>query len=203
MSTEMMMVCNGRALVPATEHDYAVMREAYKIGQAVKTVCVKQTGRSLQHHRLYFGGLIGLVKDYWVPESGLIQPIEQRAVKRVMDYLYRNGLSPEALGNLNTSYMQDWQSSRASKMAAPIPASSAQIHKWVKTECGYYDVVRLPDGSLIKEPKSINFRTMNQDDFNVFYKAAFTVCWNFVLSRHFGSEADADNAINRMLDMAA
>jgi len=44
---------------------------------------------------------------------------------------------------------------------------------------------------------------MTQAEFNEFYRAAFGVCWRLVLSRHFECEADAENAINRMLDMAA
>lgn len=203
MSTELMMVCNGRALVPATEHDHALMRATYKIGQKVKTECKKQTERSYQHHKLYFGGLIGLVKDYWEPETGLIQPIERRVVDSLLHYLKRHNISNQAIDTLGNGFLHDLQRRRALKMTAPMPASTAQIHRWIKLECGYFDVVRLPDGSLEREAKSISFAKMTQAEFNEFYKNAFSVAWRFVLSRHFDNEADAENAINRMLDMAA
>lgn len=200
---ELMMICNGRALVPATEHDHALMRANYKIGQAVKTETKRQYDRSLQHHRLYFGGLLGLVKDYWEPETGLIQPIERRVVDSLLHYLKRHNISNQAIDTLGNGFLHDLQRRRALKMTAPMPVSTAQIHRWIKLECGYFDVVRLPDGSLDREAKSISFAKMTQTEFNEFYKAAFSVAWRFVLSRHFECEADAENAINRMLDMAA
>lgn len=205
MSVDMMMVCNGRALVPATEHDYAIMRQTYRIGQVIKTETKRQADRSLQHHRLYFGGLIGLVKDYWEPQTGLVHPAEVRTAASFCHYLQSKGiaLSPEQSQALQQDYLQRLTQKRAAKLINPMPASTAEIHRWIKIECGYYDVVRLPDGTIEKKAKSISFAKMTQAEFNEFYKAAFGVCWRFVLSRHFECEADAENAINRMLDIAA
>ena len=205
MSVDMMMVCNGRALVPATEHDYAIMRQTYRIGQVIKTETKRQADRSLQHHRLYFGGLIGLVKDYWEPQTGLVHPAEVRTAASFCHYLQSKGiaLSSEQSQALQQDYLQRLTQKRAAKLINPMPASTAEIHRWIKIECGYYDVVRLPDGTIEKKAKSISFAKMTQAEFNEFYKAAFGVCWRFVLSRHFECEADAENAINRMLDMAA
>lgn len=205
MSTEMMMICDGRALVPATEHDHALMRATYKIGQKVKTECKKQTERSYQHHKLYFGGLIGLVKDYWEPQSGLVHPAESITVRNFCAYLQQKGiaLSANQINALHDDFFDALNQKRAAKLINPVPASTTEIHHWIKVQCGYYDVIRLPDNSLEKKAKSISFVKMTQAEFNEFYKVAFGVCWRFVLSRHFGTEADADNAINRMLDMAA
>lgn len=205
MSNEMMMVCTGRALVPATEHDHEKMRAAYKINQKVKTECKRQTERSYQHHKLYFGGLIGLIKDYWEPQTGLVHPAEIKAVATFCEQLRNNriALSNEQIDALVNSYVAEVSAKRAKKMINPTPASTTEIHRWLKIECGYYDVVRYPDGSFTKKPKSISFAKMSQTEFNEFYKAAFSVAWRFVLSRHFECEADAENAINRMMDMAA
>lgn len=205
MSVDMMMVCNGRALVPATEHDYAIMRQTYRIGQVIKTETKRQADRSLQHHRLYFGGLIGLVKDYWEPQTGLVHPAEARTAASFCHYLQTRGidLSTEQSQALQQDYLQRLTQKRAAKLINPVPASTAEIHRWIKIECGYFDVVRLPDGTIEKKAKSISFAKMTQAEFNEFYKAAFGVCWRFVLSRHFNNEVEAENAINRMLDMAA
>jgi hypothetical protein len=54
-------------------------------------------------------------------------------------------------------------------------------------------------GGLKKKALSINFNAMDQYEFNDFYKAAFSVCWQFILSRTFESEGQADNAINQLL----
>ncbi len=201
----LMMVCNGSALVPATQHDHELMRTFYKTGQAIQTHATPQSLRSLQHHRLYFGGLIGLMKDYWEPQSGLIHPAESQTAASFCRYLQAQGiaLTPEQSKALQRDYLQNLSISRAAKLINPIPASTAEIHRWIKIECGYFDLIRLPDGSVEKDAKSIGFSKMSQAEFSEFYKAAFGVCWRFVLSRHFPSQADAEMAIERMLSMAA
>jgi hypothetical protein len=40
---------------------------------------------------------------------------------------------------------------------------------------------------------------MDQYEFNDFYKAAFNVCYRFILSRTFENEDQADSAINQLL----
>jgi hypothetical protein len=40
---------------------------------------------------------------------------------------------------------------------------------------------------------------MDQDQFNDFYKAAFNVCWRFILSRAFEDDNQAQNAIDQLL----
>ena len=203
MSQDLMVIRAPNGLVPATERDRENLSASYKMGQAVKVVTVKQSARSLQHHRLYFGGLLGLVKDYWEPQTGLTNPIEQRTVASFCAFLQSRGVSLTAAKALEAEYLHHLTQHRASRMITPIPATIDEIHEWVKVEAGYFDVIRLPDGSLHRKPRSTSFGRMCQEEFNVFFKAAFNVCWKFVLSQHFGSEDEAQNAINRMLEMAA
>jgi len=40
---------------------------------------------------------------------------------------------------------------------------------------------------------------MSQDEFGVFYKAAFSVVWRFILSRAFEDDNQAQNAIDQLL----
>lgn len=201
--TELMMICNGRALVPATEHDHALMRANYKIGQAVKTETKRQADRSLQHHRLYFGGLIGLIKDYWEPEVRLINRTEERTASAFCAYLQlKTALTTEQVQALKDDFLAGLSESRAERFT-PLQPSNKDINEWIKIQAGYFDLVVCADGTVVKKAKSISFAKMTQTEFNEFYKAAFSVAWRFVLSRHFECEADAENAINRMLDMAA
>lgn len=202
---ELMMIRTNQGLVPATEHDHALMRASYKVGQAVKTTVKQQSSRSLQHHKLYFGGLIGLVKDYWEPQTGLTNPVEAKTAQAFCGYLRSTGinLTDANIDALVSGYLQNLSNRRAAKMINPVPASALEIHRWIKLECGYFDLIRNPDGSLERKPKSISFAKMSQSEFNEFFKLAFGVCWRFVLSGHFDTEADAENAINRMLDIAA
>ena len=203
--SSLMMVCNGSALLPATAHDQELMRSLYKTGQVLQTNAKPQSLRSLQHHRLYFGGLIGLMKDYWEPQSGLIHPAESQTAASFCRYLQSKGiaLSDEQSQALQYDYLQTLSQARSDNLISPVPNSSAEIHRWIKIECGYFDLVRLPDGSLEKSAKSIRFNEMTQTEFNEFYKSAFGVCWRFVLSRHFSSPHQAQEAIERMLALAA
>ena len=72
------------------------------------------------------------------------------------------------------------------------------LHEWIKIEAGHFEYAMTPNG-VTKKALSINFNAMDQDQFNDFYKAAFNVCWRFILSRTFEDERQADNAISQIL----
>ena len=201
---EAMVVRTSNGLVAATSIDTEILA-SFKFGKAVRVSLVNQSERSLQHHRLYFGGLIGLIKDYWEPQTGLVNSVEVRTAAQFCSYLQRKGvaLTNEQSAALQQDYLQDLSKRRAGKLISPTPASTDEIHQWIKIECGLFYVIRLPNGDMQRNAKSISFGKMDQAEFNKFYKAAFGVAWRFVLSQPFSNEAEAENAINRMLEMAA
>ena len=186
-------------LVPATEHDRDVINRLYKQGKAVAVDLAKQSDRNLQHHKKYFGGLIGLIKDYWTPQAGLLNNTEIRTADSFCLYLQsKTGLTAEQCQALKDDYLRSLKGHRAERIV-PLPASTEEIHDWIKMEAGYFKVIELPDGTIRKEPLSISFTKMSQEDFDLFYRKAFNVCWNFVLSRHFETQEEAENAANMLL----
>lgn len=50
-------------LLPLTEYDEAV-KGGLKTGKAYKVKITEQSNRSLQHHRLFFGGLLPFAFQY-------------------------------------------------------------------------------------------------------------------------------------------
>jgi len=68
-----LMLVKGQdgALRPASAADQDHMGK-FKTGQAVRVSVTQIKSRSLQHHRLYWGGLIELAMDYWEPTGGLV-----------------------------------------------------------------------------------------------------------------------------------
>ena len=74
------------------------------------------------------------------------------------------------------------------------------VHKWLVVEAGYFDVLDTPEG-LFKIPRSISFKSMDQNEFNHFYKSVFNVAWRHVLSAEFKDEAEAETAINLLQSM--
>lgn len=170
-----------------------------KVGQAVKIQVTKQNARSLPHHRLFFGGLLPLAFDYWHPAGGIISPKERDVViwiaKRLDKFAGNKGIivkaADEALNLL------------AKKRAEKLPVIEKDIdsfRRWLTIEAGYFNICVTPAG-VVKEPKSISFASMDQNEFNAFYQACFTVCWNMILCNRFSSEDEAQQAIDQLLSL--
>jgi len=199
MSAEITLVrCQDGSLRPITQHDLDLVR-AWKVGQGVRIKATTLHARSLQHHKLYFGGLLALAFDYWEPTGGLITPSEKGTLNRFADWLDRKGGNSGAVRRACAAFLSELRDSRAQRIEAPEKSLEA-LHRWVKVEAGYFVYEQSPAG-IRKEPLSINFNSMGQDEFNEFYKAAFSVVWKMILSRVFENENHAEEAINQLLAM--
>lgn len=196
MPIEIMMVPVKHAMVPATDHDAEQMK---LIKGPTKFSAVKQSARSLQHHRLYWGGLLRLTFDYWEPDTGLLSPSEIATLDKFSRWLDAQSGQTGAISTACELFKCELIQSRASKIETPQKSIQA-LHDWVKVEAGHFDLVMTPVG-IKKNPRSINFNAMGQEEFNEFYKRAFSVCWRFVLSRTFESEQEAENVINQLMMM--
>tara|TARA_R110000772_G_C13310322_1_gene440469 strand:+ start:46284 stop:46880 length:597 start_codon:yes stop_codon:yes gene_type:complete len=186
------------SFLPATEDDQELSKK-WRVGKAVKFKATQQSDRSLQHHRLYFGGLLKLAFDYWEPEGGLLTPSELATLDKYNKFLCGFGGNEDALTNARNVFTEQLTQSRAGKIQAPEKSKEA-LHEWVKIEAGWCELEQTPRG-IRKIAKSINFNAMPKEEFEEFYKAAFSVCWRFILSRTFTQESEADNAINCLIQM--
>lgn len=186
------------SLRPVTASDADSLNQ-YKVGQAVRIQITKQKNRSLPHHRLFFGGLLPFAFDYWQPAGGVISPKERDVViwiaKRLDKFAGNKGVivtaAEEALNLL------------AKKRAEKLPVIDKDIdsfRRWLTIEAGYFNICVTPAG-VVKEPKSISFARMDQDEFNAFYKACFNVCWNMILCNRFASKDEAQQAIDDLLSL--
>ena len=183
---------------PSSVHD-SEMASKYKLGQAIKFTAVRQSPRSLKHHQKYFAGLLKMSFEYWEPRGGLLTPTERQTLKKFGSYLGKHGGNEYALQRAADAFLNDLEESRSKHIETPTKSFTA-FHSWVKMEAGYHELQDTPTG-VRKVAKSINFNSMSQEDFNDFYKAAFDVCWKFVLSRSFNNEMEAEEAINKLLAM--
>lgn len=189
------LVKTEHGLVPMYDHDREKFN-ALKIGQAYRMDLKQMKPRSVQHHRLYWGGLIKLAMDYWQPKGGLICKQEKVTLYNVIKFYESQGLDSKPLRELFNAYLSDEVSKRSREIEA-IHKDEGELHEWIKQEAGYFSWYDTPTG-LVKKTKSINFNAMGQDEFNVFYKRAFNVVWNMILSKTFNSEQEAHNAINQL-----
>lgn len=199
MPHDMMLIkSDSRSFSPATDADRELM-SGWKIGHAMTVKATQANRRSLKHHRMYWGGLLTLAMDYWEPEGGLIGATEKKTLDMFALWLDRNGGNSGAIRNAAIVFMNDLAQSRSQRIQTPEKSIEA-LHRWVKVEAGYFEYEITPAG-VRKIPLSINFNAMDQDEFNRFYKAAFSVVWKFILSRNFENEGQAEHAISILLSM--
>jgi hypothetical protein len=197
MSVEITLVrCQDGSLRPVCEYDQDLVR-TWKIGQAVKVKATKVNARSLQHHKLYFGGLLKLAFDYWTPETGLITPSEKGTLHKFADWLEVKGGSTGSIRRACAVFLSELSVSRAERIECPTKSLRA-LHRFVKVEAGYFEYELTPAG-LRKHALSINFNSMKQEEFAEFYKSAFSAVWRLILSRTFENEAQAQNAVDQLL----
>jgi hypothetical protein len=186
------------SLRPATEAD-AELLAGWKVGQGVKVEAKQVSVRSLQHHKLFFGGLLKLTMDYWEGNGNLVTDQEIKTLKRFAVWLDEKSGSSGALNEACRTFLNETNRSRKKKVEAPGKSMEGLL-VWLKLKIDHAHLVSTPDGPR-KMPSSINFRSMGQDGFNEFYKRAFSFCWQYVLSQTFESEEEAENAINQMASM--
>ena len=204
MSIELTTIKVAGNLVPATDADKEAL-SGVKNGQALRVSLVRVSDRSARNQRLYWGGLIRLVADYWEPSSGLVSSYDKKVMGGLIDWIASQGKKTDAISALINLYLTD----RAERIKAKLPEDAAaaatlqSIHEWLKEEAGFYDVVLTPTG-VKKRIKSINFNAMpTEAEFNQFYKRVFSVAWRFVFSKaNFESEQQALDLALQMSQMS-
>ncbi len=188
---------NG-SLHPATQHDHEIF-ETLKLNQPYHVEIKQWSQRSLQHHKLYWSGLVGLIAHYWTPTGGLISKAEKDILKGVSRFVEAQWGDSGPVNEVFKAYLEDLKQKRSETISLGEPDKQA-IHDFIKEEAGYFKWVQGP-GGLRKELLSINFNALSQEEFNVFFKRAFNVAWNFILSRHFESKEQMKNAVDQLQSM--
>ncbi len=198
MATKIMMVkAQDGSLRPATEYD-AEQLKRIKTGQAVNMEMARQTDRSLKHHRLFFGGFLPTVFEYWQPEGGLIAQNEIEVVDWVTKRIDRLLGMGGQIHNMGKEALKALAVGRAEKVGQVPYKDINGLRDWLAREAGHYDLLDTPAG-FTKKVKSISFARMSQDEFNDFYKRVFNVAWSMVLSKTFSSEAEAQAAVDHLM----
>jgi len=197
MAIEVMLV-KGQdgSLRPASAADQEHMGK-FKTGQAVRVTVTQIKARSLQHHRLFFGGLIALAMDYYEPPGGLITPAERQTLVRFAAWLDRQGGNTGSIRRAQEAYLADLEQRRAKRIDAPHKSQDALL-EWLKLEVGHFDLLMTPRG-VVRRTRSINFNAMSQDEFADFYRRCFSVIWRFILSQVFSTEDEAQQAVDLLL----
>ncbi len=179
--------------------------EHYEVNEAINVTVTAQNNRSLAHHRLFFGGLIELMKQYCDYSGGLIKTSEIELIELFVNFLTQKvpflRQRKDKLMDLGRRFLQHVAMKRAEKITLTEPTEeqkTEQILRYIKDELNMFDLVPSASG-YERSYHSISFAKMSQERFNEFYKAAFTVCWNRILSSKFDDEAQAQKAIDQLM----
>ncbi|PSU69826.1 hypothetical protein C9J22_13185 [Photobacterium phosphoreum] len=182
----------GGALVPLTDDDKNFI-DKKRVGTVLE--CDFKTLRNPMFHRKYFA-LLNLGFDYWNPTGGTVSPAERGLLMRFVRMLAQYGGEERILQEMASGYLDHLSVHRAQ---LETEKSFEAYRKWVIVEAGWYDQVVLPNGSILREAKSIRFAKMDDVEFSELYQASFGVLWNSILNSYFGDEQEVELAVNRLL----
>lgn len=190
---ELSFIKTNIGLVPHTEHDKEIYNR-WKLG-AVIIGNFKEI-RNPQFHRKLFS-LFNLAFDYYEPSSGVLTADEKRIATKIFMTLDNHNNKNGFFINYGREFLRAESEDRRATIET-IEKAFEPFRKWLIIEAGFFDVVIVPRGT-VKEAKSISFASMGESEFGILYKSVLNVCWRFILSRTFSSEAEVENAADQLL----
>lgn len=179
---------------PCTDQDFEKC-VPYKLGSVIRVIAQKP--RNGTHHRKGMA-LLQLGFDYWEPSESYLTAgeryIADHIAKRLESIAGSSGVITEQINAIVSEVEQ-----ARFKNIGEVEKSFDAYRKDVTIKAGFYDVEMGVNG-IRKKAKSLSYSKMPQEDFSAWYKAVFSVIWKESLSRHFATEAEAESAINEMLN---
>ncbi|WP_320153014.1 DUF1367 family protein [uncultured Tolumonas sp.] len=188
----------GSILVPATPSDLELV-QAMPIGTFLELHATAK--RNPKFHRRFFA-LLNLGFDYWQPTGGSLSPQERYAVTKYNEFLVANGGNREVMLSAAEVFLNAWAGNRASRIVDIVKSFEA-YRRWAIVEAGFFTEMTMPNGRTHREPMSIKFSKMDELTFQELYKSVFNVLWRDILSRTFHSEAEVENTVNQLMELAA
>lgn len=186
--------------MPLTDADKEAI-ETIKQGQGFRVSLTKVSDRSIKHHKLYWGGLVQLVSDYWNPVGGIITEDEKAFCRFTVNLIASQGYDSKPIEQVLSMAIKQWADQKSSIAIDTEKTADRlyQIHQWLKKEAGYVDRIATPTG-IIEEVRSINFNAMpSEAEFNEFYKRVFSVAWRHIFSNNnFASQEEAEQLALQM-----
>lgn len=193
---ELSFIKTSNGLVPATEGDKETF-DKWKSGRVI-TGKFSQS-RNYEYHKRFFA-LMNLAFEYYEPTGGVLTMDEKRIAKKIFETMESYGNQDGTILAFGREFMKKLAEQRKSKIT-DIQKAFDPFRKEMIIEAGYFETVVTPTG-VKKVAKSISFSSMDELEFRELYKAVFSTLWRFVLSRHFSTEEEAENAARMMLEFA-
>jgi hypothetical protein len=172
------------------------------IGHVVKITPLRGK-RNLKFHRKFFV-LVNLGFEYWSPKMKLVSEPEEWIAFEVAKEFCEQAGQPELFEKYGKNIAQIAIDKMVRKRSSRIDPDGYKnidnFRKRVMIKAGFYELVTLPNGGIIKQPWSIAFHNMTQEQFNDVYKKCFDVIWYESLFQNFENEQEVENLINQLLN---
>lgn len=179
---------------PATEQDMEAV-QAFKVGDVIRVMAQKP--RNGRHHRKGFA-LLQLGFNYWEPPVSLLTAGERHMAQVIAERLDAMGGGSGVIVEQVAMIAKEMEDKRRDQIGE-LEKSFDAFRKDITIRAGFYEVEMSPNG-IQKRAKSLAFDKMPQEEFSKWYKAAFGVLWNMILSRHFPNEQEAEKAACQLLE---
>jgi len=176
---EIYLVKQGKALLPAADSDAEAIAKL-KNGFPYKASVTSP--RNYKFHKRAFA-LLNLAFSYWQPDT-LISEVESRTVENLGKYMKLHGVDAQAVELLSVGFMEHLKSARMEHESAK---DFNTFREYITVKSGFYVVVDTPAGRR-KIPKSISYASMDNADFESYYKSILNTCWAICLNSVFESQ---------------
>ena len=147
--------------------------------------------RNIKFHRKTFA-LLNLTFGFWEPDT-LISQVEVETVDKFRRYMAIHGITSEAIDALCHGFVKHIEQDR---QHYNVDKCFESFREWITIKSGYYNVVRTPSG-LKKVAKSISFAAMDGCDFDSYYRALLSACWELALHRVYENQEQLANELLR------
>lgn len=188
---------SNTTLIPASPDTGDFLHHIIKIGVVLHADFKKV--RNPEFHRLYFS-LLNLGFEYWTPTGGTISPDEKSLIRDYLGYLINLVAHDSIILEYETDYLKLVMKQRADRVT--LLKSFDAFRRWMAIQPGDFQLLQMPDGAIIKGPRSISFANMDDTEFAELYKVTLNVFWYFILNKTFSTPAVAENAASQLLSYA-
>jgi len=183
----------------ATNDDH---EKAKQLSGRVVAIKPQSKKRNLSFHKKFFA-LIRLGFQYWAPDISLVSEPEFAIAHAVARRFCALGGNPELYdvqGKEIADLLLKELGERREKALDIESYKCEEIYrKEVMIEAGFYELVHMPSGGVVKVPWSIAFDALSEEDFAKIYKGCHDVIWNKSLFQVFDDQSEMDRAIQQLM----
>ncbi|ENC6723379.1 DUF1367 family protein [Vibrio harveyi] len=176
--------------------------KAKQLSGRVVSIKPQSKSRNLGFHKKFFA-LIRLGFQYWSPDISLVSAPESAIAHAVAKRFCMLGGNPELYEvqgkEIADLLLLELKERRSKVLDIESYKCEETYRKEVMVEAGFYELVHMPSGGVIKVPWSIAFDALTDEDFAQIYKGCHDVIWNKSLFQVFDDQREMEAAVRQLM----